>query len=97
MIRIHRLASAEIEAAFVWYLKRSSRVADNFSASLAEAFVKIQHQPLLYACFVEDYRFIRIRGFTYLVVFSLESDDLIHVYAVTHESREPGYWQNRNL
>ena len=97
MIRIHRLASAETEDAFVWYLKRSGRVADHFCVRLAEAFVKIQHQPLLHACFVEDYRFIRIRGFPYLVIFSLESDDLIHVYAVTHESREPGYWQNRNL
>jgi len=44
MMRIHRLASAESEDAFVWYLKRSSRVADNFSARLVEAFVKIQHQ-----------------------------------------------------
>ena len=97
MIRIHSLASAEIEEAFIWYTKHSSRLADNFSASLAEAFVKIQHQPLLYACFVEDYRFIRIKGFPYLIIFSLEPDDRINVYAVMHESREPGYWQNRNL
>jgi len=52
MTRIHLVASAEIEDAFVWYLKRSGRVADNLSASLAEAFVKLQHQPLHYACFV---------------------------------------------
>ena len=52
MIRIHSLATAEIEEAFIWYLKHSSRV---------------------------------------------EPDDLINVYAVMHESREPGYWQNRNL
>ena len=69
MIRIHRLASAEIEEAFLWYLKYSSRVADNFSTNLSEAFVKIQLQPLHYACFEDDYRFIRIKGFPYLVIF----------------------------
>ena len=85
---------------FAWYWERSVRTTDNFSLKLTEALLKIQLQPLHYACFVEDFRFIRVKGFpylVYLVVFSIEPDEFIHVYAICHASQEPAYWQNRKL
>lgn len=71
MIRIHALAAEEITVAFAWYSERSMRAADNFSADLAEAFMKIQSRPLHYPCFIEDYRLFALRAFLIWLSFRL--------------------------
>lgn len=40
-------------------------------------------------------RQFKVRGFPYVVAYRIRVDD-IHVVAVAHSSRRPGYWQRRS-
>ena len=51
-------------------------------------------QPLIFRCFEEDFRKIKVGKFRYLLVFRIVGDE-VQVLAVAHTSRKPGYWKNR--
>jgi len=51
-------------------------------------------QPLIFRCFEENFRKIKVGKFRYLVVFRIAGDE-IQVLAMAHTSREPSYWKSR--
>jgi len=92
--RLHPEAVAEgIEAAR--YIKEEDPYeAVLFKSALRESLDWACRRPLIFRCFEEDFRKVKVGKFRYSLVFRIRGDE-VQVLAVAHMSRRPGYWKNR--
>lgn len=94
-IRFHRLAVGEYRSARDWYWQRSEQAARQFVFAIDRAADRIaagaESLPVLTGVF----RYARVRGFPYVLVFRRIEADLVKIVAVSHTSRRPGYWRRR--
>jgi plasmid stabilization system protein ParE len=92
-LRIEERAESEARSAFLWYLDRNLRAAEQFQAAVEECIDAIAEAP---ERFPEIEPGVRRRlvfhRFPYAVLYRLLGDE-IHVVAVMHMHRRPGYWQ----
>jgi plasmid stabilization system protein ParE len=77
-----------------WYERQQPGLGETFSLALAEAVIRIETMPLIYAMVFRDVRRGKLRTFPYLIYYRLLSDRL-EVIAVLHGSRDPKLWQER--
>jgi plasmid stabilization system protein ParE len=94
-VRFHRLASQDYLQARRRYARKSARLADRFERALDSAVQKLAANPLLWPTFEAQYRWILLRRFPYVVYYEFIDETTIHVLAVAHASRRPGYWLKR--
>jgi toxin ParE1/3/4 len=92
---VHPEAVAEARAARQWYESRSVDAADAFLAELDIGIESIQTAPELYPAYLHGTRCYMLRRFPYLIVY-LATSAAVHVYAVAHSRRRPGYWKTRS-
>lgn len=90
-----RLAAREYRLAREWYASRSARVGSRFIAAVGDAIDRVEQSPDSLAHLIGPYRWVRVRGFPYLLVFREQSPERILVVAVAHARRRPGYWRRR--
>jgi len=90
----HPEALAEYADAVQYYAAQSSEVAQAFINVIEDAVYRIKESPTRWAKFDEDVRRCLTRKFPYSVLYTIEQDYIL-ILAVTHCSREPGYWKNR--
>ncbi|MFZ0706418.1 MAG: type II toxin-antitoxin system RelE/ParE family toxin [Candidatus Korobacteraceae bacterium] len=93
-LTFHPLATAELEAAFDWYLEKSERAATHFMAEIARAIESISKNPKMYAESSEGIRRCVVHRFPFLVVYRAKNKQ-IQVLAFAHGRRRPGYWIDR--
>jgi plasmid stabilization system protein ParE len=93
-LRIRPEAREEIDAAFEWYIRRSSSAAEAFLAEIESSLEQIASQPHLYPIFTKNIRRRVMKGFPYSVVFREEAG-VILVLAVAHAKRRFGYRRGR--
>lgn len=91
----HRLAAREYRLAKEWYTSRSTSVGQRFSAAVGDAVGRIEQSPESLALLIGPYRWARVRGFPYILVFREQSPEQIVVVALAHARRQPGYWRRR--
>jgi plasmid stabilization system protein ParE len=92
-------AKAELQEAASWYKERAPEVARRFLGEARTLAGAIARKPLRFPVLVEPAMNPPIRralfpGFPYAMIF-LVTDDVIHVLAVAHQHRAPGYWLYR--
>ncbi len=92
-------AEVELRAAATWYKERSPEVARRFLGEARTLVGAIARKSLRFPVLVEPEMNPPIRralfpGFPYAMIF-LIADDVIHVLAVAHQHRAPGYWLYR--
>jgi toxin ParE1/3/4 len=93
--RIHAEAAKEITDAISWHAQqRDEKLADRFTDAVNEAFDKILTSPERFAKYLLGTRYVRVTDFNYVVVYR-DIGNLVHVIAVAHTSRRPGYWKDR--
>lgn len=93
--RVHAEATKEITDAISWHIQqRDERLADRFIGAMNEAVDKILSSPERFAKYLFGTRQVRVTGFKYVVVYR-DIGNLVHVIAVAHTSRRPGYWKDR--
>lgn len=97
-IDFHPDAVAEAAAARAWYGERSQKAAAAFLAELDVAWERIVEAPNRYPTYVSGTRRYLLRRFPFHVVYRVPSDpaDSIHILAVAHGHRRPGYWRQRS-
>ena len=93
-IRFHPEAEAEFQAAFAWYRARSPQAADRFEAEAERVMESVAANPGRFPVYDDDHRFATLGRFPYTLVYQVVPDG-IHVVAVAHSRRNPGYWQGR--
>ncbi len=87
-------ARAEAQSAAQWYARESPVAAARFVRKLREARNAIYKDPTSWPIWDDQYRYILLRPFPYLVIFEVH-DEVVEIVAVSHSAREPGYWKNR--
>jgi plasmid stabilization system protein ParE len=95
-IRVDPDAEAELAAASLWYESRCAGLGADLVAAVDEAFEGIVDAPLAHAVWRTDPTFRRclVRRFPYFIFYTVAADD-VHVVAVAHAKRRPGYWRRR--
>jgi toxin ParE1/3/4 len=98
-LRILAEAEAEIESARAYLTQQSSHLGDRFIADLQEALEAVADGPERFSKLetlpdYSPYRRALLSIFRYAVVFEVLRDEIL-VVAVTHTSREPNYWLDR--
>jgi plasmid stabilization system protein ParE len=97
--RLDPEAEAELREAAAWYKERSPEVARRFLQSVRSITRVVARMPLRFPALHDPtldppVRRALVPGFPYAVVFVV-AEDAIHVLAVAHQRRMPGYWLHR--
>lgn len=93
-IHLHDEAQSEFLEAVQWYSERSREAAERFITEFREASQRACETPELYGEIMDDIRLVRLNHFPWGLVYRIERER-IHVLAVMHLHREPGYWIDR--
>jgi toxin ParE1/3/4 len=99
-VRLHQEAEAESQEAARWYDQRKQGMGERFLQALAGALEAIERTPRLFSTVPEmpagrEVRRILVERFPYAVIYEVRGDEII-VLAVSHTSRHPDYWKDRN-
>ena len=94
-IELHEEAAGEYDAAFEWYLQRSSDATRRLDAEVERGLCEIAENPQRWAIGSYHTRRFLLRGFPYLLIYREKGENRIQILAIAHTSRNPDYWQHR--
>jgi toxin ParE1/3/4 len=92
-------AQAEIDELVAWYSKRNTIAAQRLLQLFNEIILRIQERPEHFPRMEMrrnpgNIRRARIQGFPASIAYQVFPAD-VHVFAVPHTARRPGYWKSR--
>ena len=93
-LRVRKIARAELDAAFEWYLARSPVAAHEFLEAVDDAMTRIQEAPEQHAVVFGRLRRVLLRRFPYGVYYKVYPST-ISVVGVIHGHRHPDTWLRR--
>jgi plasmid stabilization system protein ParE len=91
---LHCEADVELTTIAKRYKCEKPQLAHDFLQAFHATKDALAAQPDRFSFIEKPIRRARIPGFPHWIVYE-ELDDSIHVVAIMHPSREPGYWKNR--
>ncbi|MEJ6582025.1 MAG: type II toxin-antitoxin system RelE/ParE family toxin [Akkermansiaceae bacterium] len=92
--RFHPDAREELLEAGQYILNDDSEEGLLFKLAFAESLDWACSQPLIFRCFEDDFRKVKVGKFRYSLIFRIRGDE-VQVLAVAHMSRKPRYWKDR--
>ncbi|MDI1447860.1 type II toxin-antitoxin system RelE/ParE family toxin [Polyangium sp. 6x1] len=98
-LRIGPEAEVELREAAAWYKERSPEVARRFLREVRTLTKVVARMPLRFPVIEgididPPVRRALVAGFPYAMVF-IVADDVVHILAIAHQQRMPGYWRHR--
>ena len=98
-LQLHPEAESELRSAVRWYQSHGDRLGREFFATVDTALARIAANPdgasrLETWLGAEEIRRVVLPRFPYVIVFEVIRD-VVHVWAISHSSRRPGYWKMR--
>ncbi|WP_395738855.1 type II toxin-antitoxin system RelE/ParE family toxin [Prosthecobacter sp.] len=87
-------ARLELLEAASYYGHIDGELGGRFGAAMEAALVRLRNAPLLHRRFKGEVRKVRVERFPYAILYRIEERGL-HLVAVMHLNREPGYWHGR--
>ena len=87
-------AEAEVREAFLWYFDRSPIAANAFRIELFDAIDGLTTTAIDWPEDEDGTRRYHLRHFPYTVMYEV-IDRQVTVFAIAHQRRRPGYWQDR--
>ena len=94
-VKFHPAARVDVREGNAFYRQRSPLAAVAFAHQIDAALARIAQAPLRYPEGEHGMReHVLPSRFPYTIVYRVHQD-LIVIVAVAHQSREPGYWHNR--
>ena len=93
-LEIHPEVFLEIDEARAWYDERVPDLGKSLLREVEAAIQTIKRYPTRWAVFDGDARRVILHRFPYSLVYALV-DHSIHIVALAHFSRRPGYWKHR--
>lgn len=77
-----------------YYGHIDAELGGRFAEAVQAAVARILNSPRMHRRFKGEMRKVRVEQFPYAVVYRIE-DEGLHLVAVMHLHREPGYWRGR--
>jgi len=97
-LEIHLAVEDEVQEAALWYDQKKPGLGDEFMDELSDALNQVLAHPLRFPVmhFVKGREFRRflLARFPYSIIYETDGH-LIHIFAVAHAARKPGYWAFR--
>lgn len=93
-LRLHPAADKEALEAVRYLQEEDPAEAGILRESVEDAIRWARSQPLIFRCFEDDFRKVRVGKFRYSMIFRIRKDE-VQILAVAHMSRRPGYWKDR--
>lgn len=93
-ISFHPEATVELEASADWYAERSPRAVRDFCVAVDVALASIEADPDRFVRIDDRHRSCSVQTFPFQIIFR-HTEDRIHIVAVAHAKRRPGYWRDR--
>ena len=93
-LQYHRQAASEVKQAISYYTERDPDVCGRFLAELQRVTSRLLTFPEAGPAVDDTVRRIPLLGFPFQLLYRVRPDS-IHVLAVAHTSRRPGYWRGR--
>lgn len=90
----HPEAEAELLDAIAYYAENDVQVADRFAQEIDAALELVVSLPTTWPILEDGVRRCLVNRFPYALLYRIEPDG-IHIYAITHLRRRPGYWKHR--
>ena len=87
-------ANEEVEESRRWYRARSESAEAAFLRELDHAVEVVLDSPHRWPEYLGGARRYVFPSYPYSLVYFVE-DETVHVVAVAHQSRRPGYWRKR--
>src|SRR5438046_712161 len=87
-------ASEEAEEARRWYRERSEPAEAAFLEELDHAIAVVVEAPQRWPKYIAGTRRYVFPRFPYSLIYFPENQ-VLHVVAIAHEKRRPGYWRER--
>ena len=94
VIDYYPAASAELVDAAQFYEGKRAGLGHAFLDSVDKALAMLEEAPLLGPSNEQGARRWLVHRFPYVILYRIESARL-HVLAIAHTSRKPGYWNDR--
>ena len=94
-VKIHELAAKELDEASEWYELQSKGLGKRFKESVVGQINKIKKKPKWYLIEEENIYKAYIPKFPYKILFSIENNETIVIWAIAHMHRKPWFWQSR--
>ncbi len=91
-LRFHPEIAADIEKAIRHYDNISSELGNRFRSAVDDCFDRIEDNPNLFPFAFEDVRFVRTRGFPYVIQYRLVRE-VPEVLGVYHGASDPAHWR----
>lgn len=91
---LHPEADLEAMEAAYSYEHQRAGLGQAFRLDLEAALDRVRNNPLQYGVDLEPFRACPLHRFPYTLHY-LELSEMIWILAVAHQSRRPGYWQDR--
>jgi mRNA-degrading endonuclease RelE of RelBE toxin-antitoxin system len=96
-VKIHELAVAEFDEAIKWYELQSQGLGKRFEKTVIKQIKKIKKNPKWYLIEAENIYKAYVPKFPYKILYTIEDNKIIVVWAIAHMHRKPWYWQSRMI
>ena len=93
-IKFHPDVAVEIKASYQWYQDQAEGLGEDFLSELESAYQTIQELPNTWPKFETGFRRFLLSKFPFSIIYRPNAKN-IFVVAVMHNSRKPGYWNER--
>ena len=90
----HPDVALEISSSYHWYQEQAQGLGDDYLKELESSYEAIIELPNTWPKFKKGFRRFLLSKFPYSVIYRVEKD-IVFVVAVMHNSRKPGYWEDR--
>ena len=86
-VLVRDAAEADLEQARRWYDKQRQGLGDEFLASLAEAFTRLEQDPERYRVLYNGFHRVLLERFPYRIFYQLRGNEVI-IFRVLHHARD---------
>ena len=93
-ITFHPEIFSEIKTSHDWYESQTVGLGNDFLNELETSYETISELPETWPKFQTGFRRFLLGKFPFSVIYHFDGDT-IYVVAVMHNSRKPGYWEDR--
>ena len=90
----HPEAREEMSESFYFYEARLNSLGVRFLSAVEQTVQRISTHPDASAPLAGEFRKRIVPGFPYNIIYRVWQD-YVHLVAVAHHSRRPGYWRER--